>query len=103
MEGKDKSASPMAWVIGQTGVHKGQYVLSVVLAIVGVAFSVAPYFVVTGIVKGLMEDNRDIRFYTSKCLIIAVMWLIRVLFHSFSTATSHMATFAVLEIGRAHV
>lgn len=96
MEKKKKSGSPMAWVLGQTGMHKGQYVLSVILAIIGVGFSVAPYFVVTGIVRGLMEDNRELRFYLVRCLIIAALWVGRILFHSFSTATSHVATFAVL-------
>ena len=96
MEAKQKSGSPMAWVLGQTGDHKGQYVLSVILAIIGVAFSVAPYFVVTGIVHGLMGGNRETGFYMTRCIIIAVLWFVRILFHSFSTATSHVATFAVL-------
>ena len=55
MKAKQKSPSPIAWALGQTGGHKGQYVMSVFFAIVGVAFSVAPYFVVVGIVRGLME------------------------------------------------
>ena len=74
MEAKQKSGSPMAWVLGQTGDHKGQYVLSVILAIIGVAFSVAPYFVVTGIVHGLMGGNRETGFYMTRCIIIAVLW-----------------------------
>ena len=96
MEAQKKSGSPIAWVLGQTGTHKGQYVLSVILAIIGVGFSVAPYFVVTGIVKGLMEGSTDLRFYLVRCLIIAGLWLGRVLFHALSTAASHAATFAVL-------
>ena len=96
METKEKSGSPIAWVLGQTGTHKGQYVLSVVLAIIGVGFSVAPYFVVAGIVQGLMEGKRDLRFYLIRCLIIAGFWLGRILFHALSTATSHVATFTVL-------
>ncbi len=58
MEAKQKSPSPIAWALGQTGDHGGQYVLSVFLAIVGVAFSVAPYFAVVGIVHGLMEGEK---------------------------------------------
>ena len=60
MKAKQKSPSPIAWALGQTGEHNGQYVISVFLAIVGVAFSVAPYFVVVGIVQGLMEGNKDL-------------------------------------------
>ena len=47
MKAKQKSPSPIAWALGQTGGHKGQYVMSVFFAIVGVAFSVAPYFVLS--------------------------------------------------------
>ena len=86
----------MAWVLGQTGDHGGQYVLSVVLAVIGVAFSLAPYFVVIGIVQGLMGSVKDFAFYLNRCLIMAALWLGRVLFHALSTATSHKATFAVL-------
>ena len=96
MEENKKKPSPIAWVLGQTGDHGGQYVISVLLAVIGVAFSVAPYFVVAGIVQRLMEGNRDFAFYLSRCLIMAVFWLGRVLFHALSTATSHRATFAVL-------
>ena len=95
MEAKN-TGSPMAWILGQTGNHKGEYVLSVILAVIGVGFSVAPYFVVTGVVKGLMQGNRDLGFYLTKCLIIGILWLFRILFHALSTATSHRATFAVL-------
>ena len=91
-----KTQSPMAWVLGQTGDHGGQYVLSVVLAIIGVAFSLAPYFGVIGIVQGLMGGVKDFSFYLSRCLIMAALWLGRVLFHALSTTTSHKATFAVL-------
>ena len=95
METKN-TCSPLAWVLGQTGIHKGEYVLSVVLAVIGVGFSVAPYFVVAGIVGGLMEGNRDMHYYLTKSLIIGILWLLRILFHALSTATSHRATFAVL-------
>ena len=96
MDENRKSQSPIAWVLGQTGDHGGQYVLSVILAVIGVAFSVAPYFVVVGIVQGLMDGQQNFGFYLGKCLIMAALWLGRVLFHALSTATSHRATFAVL-------
>ena len=96
MKETKKTQSPMAWVLGQTGDHGGQYVLSVVLAVIGVAFSLAPYFVVIGIVQGLMGGVKDFTFYLNRCLIMAALWLGRVLFHALSTATSHKATFAVL-------
>ena len=96
MNDKSKTQSPVAWVLGQTGDHGGQYVLSVILAVIGVAFSIAPYFVVIGIVSGLMDGVREFPFYLNRCLLMAAFWLGRVLCHAFSTATSHRATFAVL-------
>ena len=96
METKKTSRSPILWVLGQTGTHKGQYILSVILAIIGVGFSVAPYFVVAGIVQGLMENEKDLSYYLIRCLLIAGLWLARILFHALSTTTSHVATFAVL-------
>lgn len=96
MQEKKKAPSPIAWVLGQTGNHGGEYVLSVILAVVGVAFSVAPYFAVIGVVRGLMNGQRELSFYLTRCLIMAALWLGRVLFHALSTATSHKATFAVL-------
>ncbi|MDO5132321.1 MAG: ABC transporter ATP-binding protein [Eubacteriales bacterium] len=96
MDARQKEPSPMAWVLGQTGDHGGEYVRSVVLAVIGVGFSVAPYFVVTQVVQALMAGNQDFSFYLTRCFIMAVFWLIRVLCHAFSTATSHKATFAVL-------
>lgn len=89
-------SSPMAWVWGQTGRRKKQYVFSVVLATIGVTFSLAPYFAVVGIVYGLMNENTDLSFYLISCLLMAVFWIGRVLFHALSTGLSHWATFAVL-------
>ena len=96
MDAKQKSPSSIAWVLGQTGDHGGQYVLSVLLAIIGVGFSVAPYFVVAQIAKALMAGNRELDFYLTRCAVMAALWAVRVLCHAFSTATSHKATFAVL-------
>ena len=96
MDAKQKSPSSIAWVLGQTGDHGGQYVLSVLLAIIGVGFSVAPYFVVIQIAKALMAGNRESGFYLTRCAVMAALWVGRVLCHAFSTATSHKATFAVL-------
>ena len=93
---RKKSPSPIAWALGQAGPHRGQFALSVILAVLGVAFSVAPYFAVAGIVKALMAGERDLAYYLARAGLIALLWLGRVLCHAFSTATSHRATFAVL-------
>ena len=93
---QEKSPSPILWALSQTGSHKKEYIKSVFFALIGVAFSLAPYFVIVELVEGLMSDNRDFSFYLGKSLIMALLWTGRVLFHSLSTGRSHAATFAVL-------
>ena len=93
---QEKKPSPILWALSHTGSHKGEYIKSVFFAVIGVAFSLAPYFVIVEIVDGLMDGNRDFSFYLEKCLITALLWIGRVLFHSLSTGKSHAATFAVL-------
>ena len=91
-----KQPSAIAWVLSQTGVHGRQYALSVTLAVLGVACSIAPYFLVAQIVHALMAGEQAFSFYLSRCAVIALFWFFRVVLHAFSTATSHKATFAVL-------
>ncbi len=69
-----KKSSPIAWVLGQTGDHGSEYVRSVILAVIGVAFSVAPYVVVTDVVRALMTGNRSLQFYLGRCALMAVFW-----------------------------
>ena len=76
---RKKSPSPIAWALGQAGPHRGQFALSVILAVLGVAFSVAPYFAVAGIVKALMAGERDLAYYLARAGLIALLWLGRVL------------------------
>ena len=80
----------------QAGEQRGQYAASVALAIAGVLCSVAPYFAVAGIVRAMMAGQKDMTYYMQRCLLMAVLWLGRVLCHALSTSTSHRATFAVL-------
>lgn len=91
-----KNPSAMGWVLGQAGDHRKEYVLSVILAVAGVAFSVAPYFVVADIVAAMMNESGDAVYYGKMCVLMLVFWAFRVLFHALSTATSHKATFATL-------
>ena len=93
---QEKSPSPILWALSQTGSHKKEYIKSVFFALIGVAFSLAPYFVIVELVEGLMSGNRDFSFYLGKSLIMALLWTGRVLFHSLSNGRSHAATFAVL-------
>ncbi|MGN0493060.1 MAG: ABC transporter ATP-binding protein, partial [Acutalibacteraceae bacterium] len=78
------------------GQKKSGYVASVLLAIVGAVFQMLPYFVMAHVIQKLLGGDRNFAGYMTDCLIMAGMWLLRVLFHSLSTSASHISTFAVL-------
>lgn len=78
------------------GQKKSRYILSVLLAVFGALFQMAPYLVMANIIQKLIGGNRNLSDYLVDCLIMAGMWILRVLFHSLSTSASHVATFSVL-------
>ena len=82
MKEKKKEPSAFGWVLSQAGDHRIQYVKSVLYAVIGVGFSVAPFFIVSDIVRMLMEGRGDVRSFLIKCIVMAVFWRLRVLFHS---------------------
>ncbi len=91
-----KEKSTFGWVFTFAGQKKSGYITSVCLAIIGGAFQILPFFVMSSIIEKLLSGNRNLTGYLIDCAVMAVMWLLRVLFHSLSTAQSHKATFAVL-------
>ena len=93
---KEKQQSPISWVFQFAGIHKSMYIGSVILALVGVVFSIAPYFVMADIINRLIGGNRDLKGYLISCAVMAVLWFLRVLFHACSTTMSHKATFSVI-------
>ena len=64
--------------------------------VVVAAFQILPFFVMAQVIGRLLAGNKDLAAYLVDCAVMAAFWLLRVLFHSLSTAQSHKATFAVL-------
>lgn len=91
-----KKKSTLSWVLEFAGRKKGYFGGSVVLAILGVAVSFAPYLVISGIVSELLAGNKDWNYYLKMVVLMAVLWIVRVALHSLSTTLSHVATFNVL-------
>ena len=91
-----KEKSTFGWVFTFAGQKKSGYIASVCLAIIGAAFQILPFFVMARVIGKLLAGNRDLSDYLMDCALMAVFWLLRVLFNSLSTAQSHKATFAVL-------
>lgn len=76
--------------------HKGLYIVSVVLAVVGVACYMIPYFAVSQMIIHLIEGERNSSIYLSWSGIAALGFFGKTLFHNLSTGISHRATFAVI-------
>ena len=91
-----KEKSTFGWVFTFAGQKRSGYIASVILAVIGAAFQILPFFVMARVIGKLMSGNKDLSGYMTDCAVMAALWLLRVLFHSLSTAQSHKATFAVL-------
>ena len=88
--------STFGWVMTFAGQKKSGYIASVILAVIGATFQILPFFVMARVIGKLLAGNKDLAAYLADCAVMAAFWLLRVLFHSLSTAQSHKATFAVL-------
>ena len=88
--------STFGWIFTFAGQKKSGYIASVCFAVIGAAFQILPFFVMAEIIGKLLAGSRDLSGYLADCAVLAAFWLLRVLFHSLSTAQSHRATFAVL-------
>ncbi len=91
-----KKRSVVSWVLEFAGRKRVFFGGSVLLAMLGVASSFAPYLIIAGIVSELLSGNKDWNFYLTQTIIMGVCWILRVTLHSVSTSLSHIATFTVL-------
>ena len=91
-----KEKGTFGWVFTFAGQKKSGYISSVIFAIIGAAHQILVFFVMAQVIQKLLAGNKDLAGYLIDCAVMAGFWLLRVLFHSLSTAQSHKATFAVL-------
>ncbi len=91
-----KEKSTFGWIFTFAGQKRSGYIASVIFAVIGAAFQILPFFVMARVIGKLLAGNRELSSYLADCAVMAAFWLLRVLFHSLSTAQSHKATFAVL-------
>lgn len=91
---KEKNTS--MWLREWAYPHKKSYITSVIFAVIGVICGVVPYYAVTQIVIGLMQQKNERSYYIQWILVCAVLWILRYLFHAISTTLSHKATFQVI-------
>jgi ATP-binding cassette subfamily B protein len=82
--------------------NKNQYVLAVLLAILGVTAGLFAYLLLADIIVALIGNERKSSFYLYRCITILVSLSLKEVFAALSTSVSHKATFQSLkEMGRA--
>ena len=86
----------LGWIVKFAGRRKGDYIASVILAILNVVCGFIPFIYLAKITKGLLEKTADFEYCMTQCLWMAVFFMLSRLFHAFSTTLSHRATFEVL-------
>ena len=91
-----KENSTFGQIFAFAGQKRSSYIKSVVFAVIGALMQLLPYFVMAEVIRKLLSGSRELGGYLADCALMALFWLLRVLFHSLSTAQSHKATFAVL-------
>ena len=91
----DKKDNPMSRLMELAAPYKGEYVLSVILAILGVAAGLLPFFAVSKIVILLMDGETSVSVYMEWCLIAGIGFLGKVCFANFSTLVSHTAPYGL--------
>ena len=77
--------------------NKGNYILSIVLAVLGVVASLVPFYAVSKIVILLMDNEKNIFVYMEWFLIAGFGFLLKIVLSNLSTIVSHTATFETLQ------
>lgn len=93
---QSRKKSTSARLMEYAGEHRREYALSVLLAVLGVASGMVPYFAISRLILMLLEVERRFASFGLWCGIMALGFLGKALFHNISTTLSHKATFAVI-------
>ena len=88
--------SAASWLAELAKGRYGEYALSVLTALLGVACSLVPYFIIIQIITALVSGTAELSQCLTLCAWMAGCWVLRYVLHSVSTSLSHHATFHVL-------
>ena len=97
---QSQGGNPFGRLVEFARPHKTGYIVSVVLAVLGVAFGIVPYFATARMTIELLSGNRDLSFYMLWCLISGGCFVLKAILMGISTRASHEATFEVLSEAR---
>lgn len=88
--------NPVALLLTWSEENRKWYALSVLLAVIGVAGSIVPYYAAGSMVNGVLAKEHDFAFYLGWCGVAAAGYAFFLVFHNASTAISHRATFSTI-------
>ena len=88
--------SAASWLMELAEGQRGEYALSILAALLGVACSLIPYFIIIKIITALVNGTAELPQCLTLCAWMAGCWVLRYVLHSVSTSLSHHATFRVL-------
>ncbi len=88
--------SAASWLAELAKGRYGEYALSVLTALLGVACSLIPYFIIIRLITALVNSTAELTYCLTLCAWMAGCWVLRYVLHSVSTSLSHHATFHVL-------
>lgn len=97
---QSQGGNPFGRLVEFARPHKTGYIVSVVLAVLGVAFGIVPYFATARMTIELLSGNRNVSFYLVWCLISGGCFVLKAILMGISTRESHEATFKVLSEAR---
>ena len=92
----EKERSTFSYLYEWSKTHKNGYIASVILAILGVACGILPYYAISKIVTLLFEQNKTMSQYNIWLMLIAGGFLGQIICHNISTYISHKMTFTVI-------
>ena len=92
----EQKRSTASWLMELAEGKRGEYALSIVTALLGVACSLIPYFIIINIITALVNGTAELSHCLTLCVWMALCWILRYALHSVSTSLSHHATFQVL-------
>ena len=87
--------SAASWLAELAKGRYGEYALSVLTALLGVACSLIPYFIIIRLITALVNGTAELTYCLTLCAWMAGCWVLRYVLHSVSTSLSHHATFHV--------
>ena len=85
-----------SWLWKFTKGKRGTYLMSVILALLGVACILLSYICLAALIRELVAGGHEMDFYIQRGAQIGILWILRYAFHGFSTYSSHSATFGLI-------